>query len=94
MDIKGKDFLDSTTACEMIGISLKKLSLWEKVGLIKPRYIEFGNKRQKYYTLEEIRWGIMARQLIEEEHFPLKTVIEKIVEARRKPREDKNEEET
>ena len=92
MGINGKDFLDSTTACEMIGISLKKLNLWEKIGLIKPRYIKLGDKKkQKYYTLEEIRWGIMARQLIEEEKFPLKIVIEKIVEARSKSKGDKNE---
>ena len=86
--IKGKDFFDSTTASKMIGISLKKLKLWEKFGLIRPRYINFGKKKRKYYTLEEIKWGIMARQLIEEEKFPLKIVIEKITEARKKSDED------
>ncbi|MCP2604527.1 MerR family transcriptional regulator [Candidatus Aminicenantes bacterium AH-873-B07] len=84
MDIKEKEFIEGITASKMIGISLRKLKLWEKLGLIKPRYINFGKKKRKYYTLEEIRWGIMARQLIEEEGFPLKIVIEKIIEARKK----------
>jgi len=86
--IEGKDFFNSITASKMIGISLKKLKSWEKFGLIKPRYINFGKKRRKYYTLEEIKWGIMVRQLIEEEKFPLNVVIEKITEARKKSDEE------
>ncbi|MFQ6083673.1 MAG: MerR family transcriptional regulator [Candidatus Aminicenantia bacterium] len=76
-------FVGVSVACKLIGISRERLYSWEKLGIIIPKYEQDKFRKVRKYSEEEIRWAIMARQLIENEGCSLKIVAQKIREARK-----------
>jgi len=70
-------------AAKKIGISLDRLYYWERLGIVKPRYGQFGIRKFRRYSQEDIHWALYAKKLIDEDGYKPHTVAKRIDEVRK-----------
>ncbi len=65
-------------ATEKIGVSFERLRYWERVGIVKPKYIQCGIRRFRRYSKADIERARIVRILVDQEKYSLEGAIRKM----------------
>ena len=63
-----------------IGISSERLRYWEKVGIVKPKFVPCGTRRFRRYSTEDIHRAVLVKLLVDDEKYTLEGAIKKLEE--------------
>ena len=80
---KTDEGIGTMDAVKRIGISLDRLYYWERLGIVKPLFGQFGIRKYRRYSQEDIQWAIYARKLIDEDGYKPLVVAKRINEVRK-----------
>lgn len=75
--------IGSTEAAEKIGVEIHRLYSWERGGVFRPKYIQHGVRRFRYYSASDINRGMFIKQLMDNEGYTLQGAIKKLGERER-----------
>ena len=67
-------------AVKKIGISSERLRYWERVGIVKPIYIQCGTRKFRRFSPEDINRAIFIKSLVDEEKYSLEGAKGKLKE--------------
>ena len=70
--------LGTVEAIERIGISAERLRYWERVGVVKPMYVQCRTRKFRRYSEEDIQRAIFVKRLADEEKYSLEGAIRKL----------------
>ena len=75
-----KNELGTVTVTQRVGISAERLRYWEKLGIVKPRYIQYGIRKFRRYSEEDVHRAIFVKCLVDCEKYTLEGAIKKLDE--------------
>lgn len=65
---------------QKIGISPERLRYWERLGIVKPSYVQCGTRRFRRYSQEDIHRAVLVKTLVDNEKYALEGAIRKLEE--------------
>lgn len=65
-------------AVKKIGISPERLRYWERLGIVKPKYVPCGTRKFRRYSQKDIQRAILIKMLVDEEKYSLEGAIRKL----------------
>jgi len=65
---------------QKIGISPKRLRYWEKLGIVKPKYIKHGTRKFREYSDEDLHRSALVKTLVDFDKYTLEEAIRKLAE--------------
>ena len=65
-------------AVKKIGISSERLRYWERVGIVKPIYIQCGTRKYRRFLHYDINRAIFVKALVDEEKYSLEGSLIKL----------------
>ena len=71
--------IGSVEAARRIGISTERLRYWERVGVMKPTYVQCGTRRFRRFTDRDVQRAIFVRDLVDVEKYSLEGAIVRLV---------------
>lgn len=74
--------IGSTETAKKIGVEIHRLYSWERAGILKPKYIQHGVRKFRYYSEKDIERGKFIRMLMDDEGYTLQGAIKKFEEQR------------
>ena len=77
------NLIGSTETAQKIGVEIHRLYSWEREGVLKPKHVQHGVRKFRYYSEEDIKRGIFIRMLMDDEGFTLQGAIKKLEEEER-----------
>ena len=77
--------IGATEATEKIGISSERLRYWERLDIVKPKYVQCGTRKFRRYSEEDIHRAVLIKTLVDTEKYTLEGAIKRLAdeEARR-----------
>ena len=73
----------SFEVAKKVGVSLERLRYWERLGVIKPNYIQCRTRKFRRYFEEDIHKAIFIKLLVDEEGYSLEGAIRKLKERKK-----------
>ena len=67
-------------ATQKIGISPERLRYWERLGVVKPRFVPCGTRKFRRYSQEDIHRAVLIKSLVDCEKYTLEGAIRKLKE--------------
>ncbi|MDP3732590.1 MAG: MerR family transcriptional regulator [Candidatus Omnitrophota bacterium] len=67
-------------ATQKIGISPERLRYWERLGIVKPKYIQCGTRKFRRYCQEDIHRAVLIKTLVDNEKYTLEGAIRRLGE--------------
>jgi DNA-binding transcriptional MerR regulator len=67
-------------ATQKIGISPERLRYWERLGIVKPRYVQCGTRRFRRYSDEDVHRAVLIKTLVDNEKYTLEGATKKLKE--------------
>lgn len=65
---------------QKIGISPERLRYWERLGIVKPTYVQCGTRRFRRYCHEDVHRAVLIKTLVDNEKYTLEGAIRKLKE--------------
>jgi DNA-binding transcriptional MerR regulator len=65
---------------QKIGISPERLRYWERLGIVKPKYLQCGTRKFRRYSQEDIHRAVLVKALVDNERYTLEGAIRKLGE--------------
>ncbi|MFH1519634.1 MAG: MerR family transcriptional regulator [Candidatus Omnitrophota bacterium] len=65
---------------QQIGISPERLRYWERLGIVKPKYVRCGIKKFRKYSQEDIHRVVLVKALVDSKKYTLGGAIRKLEE--------------
>ncbi|MFH1856787.1 MAG: MerR family transcriptional regulator [Candidatus Omnitrophota bacterium] len=65
---------------QKIGISAERLRYWEKLGIVKPEYVQCGVRRFRRYSAEDIHRAVVVKALVDTKKYTIEGAIRKLGE--------------
>lgn len=65
---------------QKIGISSERLRYWERLGIVKPKYVQCGTRRFRRYCQEDVHRAVLIKVLVDDERYTLEGAIRKLKE--------------
>ena len=72
--------LGTVEVTQKIGISAERLRYWEKLGIVKPEYVQCGIRKFRRYSNEDIHRAALVKSLVDCEKYTLEGAIRKLKE--------------
>jgi len=63
---------------EKIGISTMRLRYWERLGIVRPKYVQCGTRGFRRYSQEDIHRAALVKALVDTEKYTLEGAIRKL----------------
>jgi hypothetical protein len=63
---------------QQIGISPERLRYWEKLGIVKPKYLQYGTRKFRRYSREDIHKAAFVKLLVDVEKYSLAGAMRKL----------------
>ncbi len=67
-------------AVKKIGISSERLRYWERVGIVKPIYIQCGTRKFRRFSQEDIIKAALIKKLVDKDKYTLEGAKRKLKE--------------
>ncbi|HTZ11307.1 MAG TPA: MerR family transcriptional regulator [Candidatus Margulisiibacteriota bacterium] len=64
--------------CRQVGISPERLRYWERLGIVKPRHLQYGTRKFRRYSDRDIRRAILVKMLVDVERYTLAGALRKL----------------
>jgi len=77
---------------KQVGISPERLRYWERLGIVKPKYLQCGTRKFRRYSQEDIDRVILVKKLVDEEKYTLSGAMMKLKEKIKETEDDPDEE--
>ena len=61
-----------------VGISPERLRYWERLGIVRPRYVSRGTRRFRRYSAGDIRRAVWVKALVDIEKYTLGGALRKL----------------
>ena len=74
------DRFGTVEAVKKINVSAERLRYWERVGIVRPKYVRCGTRRFRRYSREDIYRAIWVKLLVDKEKYSLEGAIRKLRE--------------
>jgi DNA-binding transcriptional MerR regulator len=68
----------SVKTLEKIGISFERLRYWEKMGIVKPKYLKHGTRKFRKYSADDISRAIFISKLVDKGGYSLQGARKKL----------------
>lgn len=65
---------------QQIGISPERLRYWERLNVVRPKYVQCGTRRFRRYSQEDIHRAVLVKALVDNEKYTLEGAIRKLEE--------------
>jgi DNA-binding transcriptional MerR regulator len=78
MHKKDDNRLGTTETVRRIAISFERLRYWERMGIVKPKYLKCGTRKFRRYSKEDIQRAILVKMLVDVEKYSLEGAIRKL----------------
>jgi len=65
-------------AVQRVGVSPERLRYWERLGVVKPEYVQCGTRRFRRYSQEDIHRAVLVRTLVDTEKYTLEGAVRKL----------------
>lgn len=65
-------------ATKKIGISPERLHYWERLGIVKPEYVQCGTRKFRRYSEEDIHRAVVVKVLVDHEKYSLEGAIKRL----------------
>lgn len=65
---------------QKIGISPERLRYWERLGIVKPKYIQCGTRKFRKYCQEDIHRAVVVKTLVDNEKYTLEGAMRRLEE--------------
>jgi len=66
-----------------VGVSPERLRYWERLGIVKPRYVQCGTRKFRRYSQEDIHRAALVKSLVDCEKYSLEGAINKLLEEKK-----------
>ena len=63
---------------QKIGISSERLRYWERLGVVKPKYIQCGTRKFRRYCEEDIHRAILVKTLVDTRKYTLEGAMREL----------------
>jgi DNA-binding transcriptional MerR regulator len=63
---------------QKIGISSERLRYWERLGVVKPKYIQYGTRKFRRYCKEDIHRAILVKTLVDTGEYTLEGAMREL----------------
>ena len=67
-----------TQVIKDVGISPERLRYWERLGIVRPKYVSRGTRKFRRYSKECIQRATLVKLLVEQEKYTLQGAIQKL----------------
>ena len=75
-----KKNLGTVEATKKIGISPERLRYWERMGIVRPKYVQCGIRKFRRYRAEDIHRAVIIKTLVDNEKYTLEGALRKLEE--------------
>lgn len=65
-------------AVKKIGVSPERLRYWERLDIVRPKYVQCGTRKFRRYSQKDIHRAILVKMLVDEEKYSLEGAIRKL----------------
>lgn len=72
-------------AARQIGVSGEQLRYWERLGIVRPEYIQCGSRKLRRYAQEDIHRAVLVKVLLDNGKYTLADAIRKLEEEMFRP---------
>ena len=78
MTLQNKKKFGTAEVSQKIGISAERLRYWERLGIVKPRYVQCGIRKFRRYSQEDIHRATLVKSLVDCDKYTLEGAIRKL----------------
>ena len=82
MKNREKNTLGIVEVTQRIGISPERLRYWERLGIVKPKYVQCNTRKFRRYSQEDIHRAVLVKTLVDNEKHTLEGAIKRLDEER------------
>ncbi|MDD5773801.1 MAG: MerR family transcriptional regulator [bacterium] len=75
-----KKMIGTSNIIEKTGISAERLRYWERLGIVKPVYVQCGKRKFRRYSEEDIHRAVLVKVLVDTEKYSLEGAVKKLDE--------------
>lgn len=72
------DRFGTVEAVKKIGVSPERLRYWERLDIVRPKYIQCGTRKFRRYSQGDIQRAVLVKMLVDEEKYSLEGAIRKL----------------
>lgn len=72
--------IGAAEATKKIGVSSERLRYWERLDIVKPKYVQCGTRKFRRYSEEDIHRGVLVKVLVDTEKYTLEGAIKKLAD--------------
>ena len=72
--------LGTVETTQKIGVSSERLRYWERLGIVKPSYVQCGTRRYRRYSQEDIHRAVLVKALVDNEKYTLEGAMKRLEE--------------
>jgi len=65
---------------QKVGVSPERLRYWERLGIVKPVYVQRGMRKFRRYSQEDLHRAVLIKSLVDCEKYTLEGAIKKLEE--------------
>jgi DNA-binding transcriptional MerR regulator len=70
--------LGTVAAIASMGVSAERLRYWERLGIVKPKYLQCGTRKFRRYSEEDVQKAVLIKSLVDDEKYTLEGAIRKM----------------
>jgi DNA-binding transcriptional MerR regulator len=63
---------------QQVGISPERLRYWERLGIVKPRHLQYGTRKFRRYSGRDIKRAVLVKMLVDIERYTLAGALRKL----------------
>jgi len=78
MKSKKDNRFGTTDVTQKTGVSPERLRYWERLGIVRPKYIKCNTRRFRRYSQEDIHRATLIKTLVDSEKYTLEGAIRKL----------------
>lgn len=74
--------IGTSETIQKVGISYAKLRYWEKLGIVKPEYVQRGVRKFRRYSAEDVHRAVVVKTLVDIKKYTFEDAIRELGEGR------------
>ena len=72
--------LGSVEITQKIGISPERLRYWERLGIVRPTYVQCGTRKFRRYCQEDVHRAALVKVLVDNDKYTLEGAMKRLEE--------------